>query len=312
MKIHSFIISILILFSVSLRAADPEIPSDIEKTTRTFVTRDGDDLKLDIYKLKSERNTVQPCMMFVFGGGFHTGQRDHAHYNTYFTSLVQNGICVVSIDYRLGLKGAPKVSPLKTKPLENAIRIAVDDLFAATRYMLDHADEFKIDKNVIMASGSSAGAITVLQADYTKRNHFEGAEILPADFQYAGILAYAGAIFSRKGIPDYAVEPAPTLFFHGTTDKLVAYNKMRLFGKGFSGSKSLAKKFKKEGYEYCFYSMEGMSHSMATTPMIRYSAQILAFIRDFVFDKQDWQIDINFKDNGLEPDKVSTTKDLYI
>jgi carboxylesterase type B len=43
-------------------------------------------------------------MIFVFGGGFVRGSRDHEGYLPYFKFLNDNGFDVVSIDYRLGLK----------------------------------------------------------------------------------------------------------------------------------------------------------------------------------------------------------------
>jgi len=104
-----------------------------------------------------------------------------------------------------------------------------------------------MDPDCIMISGSSAGAVTVLQADYYLNNKMHSYEILPAGFQYAGVLSFAGAIFSHQGTPDYKEKPAPTLFLHGDKDKVVFYNKLRLFRRGMFGSKPLAKRFKKNG-----------------------------------------------------------------
>ena len=54
--------------------------------------------------------------------------------------------------------------------------------------------------------------------------------------------------------------PAPNLFFHGSGDKLVHYNKNRFFRLGVFGSKSLAGRFREQGYPYAFYTMYFICH----------------------------------------------------
>lgn len=306
-----FILALVLVFLPHL-GFSKDIPSTIEKTTKVFAVKDTSNLKMDIYKLKSQSDRVQPCMIFVFGGGFISGKRDSKQYNDYFTVLAEKGITVVSIDYRLGLRGIKKApSVTNTKPMYHAVDIAVEDLFSATKYLLDNAGTLNIDAKLIMISGSSAGAITVLQSDYVKRNTLSGSEILPADFQYSGVLAFAGAIASKEGTPNYKIAPALTLFFHGDKDVLVPYGSKRLFRKGLFGSKSLAKKFKKEGYAYCFFTVEGLSHEIAESPMVIYHNQIISFIDEYIFDEKPWQMEIKLNDASLKPGPVMTIKSLY-
>lgn len=75
--------------------------------------------------------------------------------------------------------------------------------------------------------------------------------------------SFAGAIFSHEGTPDYKTAPAPTFFFHGTEDKLVAYNKIRFFNKGLFGTKSLVKRFEKMGFTYRVFRYVGYGHEIA-------------------------------------------------
>lgn len=271
-------------------------PSEIKKETRVFAVKDSQELKLDIYSADSLFTTTQPCLMFVFGGGFKEGTRDAELYHDYFNHFANLGFKVVSIDYRLGMKGQKAPGIFNNKPLQNAIAMAVADLYSATDYLLKNADELNIDTEKIIISGSSAGAMTVLQADYEKRDRKESAKVLPSDFQYAGVIAFAGSIFSKEGTPSYDIHPAPTLFFHGSADKLVPYNKTRFFKIGVFGSKPLAKRFKKQGYPYTFYTIQDIGHDVAEFPMQEFLPEIEQFIRDFVFDRKQWQIDINFKD----------------
>lgn len=90
-----------ILLPIVLFAAKPA------KDTRVYAVKDGQELKMDIYTLPSETKMEQPCLMFVFGGGFKEGSRDAAEYTDYFTYFAERGFVVVSIDYRLGMKDAP-------------------------------------------------------------------------------------------------------------------------------------------------------------------------------------------------------------
>ena len=93
-----------------------------------------------------------PGLIYFHGGGFILGTldssdrpcRDLAHLS---------GRVVVSVDYRL----AP----------EHPFPAAVDDAYAATKYVLEHAGEFGIDESQIAISGESAGgnlaAVTALK-----------------------------------------------------------------------------------------------------------------------------------------------------
>ncbi|MCD7978612.1 MAG: hypothetical protein LUG51_16280 [Tannerellaceae bacterium] len=146
-----------------------------------------------------------------------------------------------------------------------------------------------MDPDCIMISGSSAGAVTVLQADYYLNNKMHSYEILPAGFQYAGVLSFAGAIFSHQGTPDYKEKPAPTLFLHGDKDKVVFYNKLRLFRRGMFGSKPLAKRFKKREFNYLFITMKNKGHSVSGSPMHNNLDIIEWFIQNYVYEKKNWQ-----------------------
>ena len=82
--------------------------------TYLFAERDTCDLYMDVYNpAKGSKTNIdgkkKPTIVFMFGGGFIGGQRDDASYNKWFKMLTQNGYRVVSIDYRLGLKGSKKV-----------------------------------------------------------------------------------------------------------------------------------------------------------------------------------------------------------
>jgi len=279
----------------------------LQKETRVYKEVEGIQLQLDLYKTDSATILPQPCLLFVFGGGFKEGKRDAAYYLPYFQYFANKGFTVASIDYRLGMKGKEAPGLLNFKPLQQAIELAVTDLYAATNYLLKHADALHIDPSLIIISGSSAGAITVLQADYMKRNNHPVSE----DFRYAGVISFAGGIFSTEGLPSYAQPPAPTLFFHGSADKLVPYDNTRLFKLGMFGSKSLTKRFRNERYPHVFYIMEGIGHEVSEYPMREFLPEIEKFITDFVFDRKQWMLDVRFKDMLRSSEPSSTPANYY-
>ncbi|MBO9672236.1 MAG: alpha/beta hydrolase [Sphingobacteriaceae bacterium] len=268
--------------------------------TKVFSQTDSGALKLDIY-YSGKITDIKPTVLFVFGGGFVMGRRDSKLYDQYFNTLITHNYKVVSVDYRLGLKGKKFPGPFNTSNLKAAIDTATSDVFSATDYLIKNAKEIGIDTAMIILSGSSAGAITALHADYNKRNETVLSAKLPQRFQYKGVISFAGAILSYHGAPKYTLPPAPTMFFHGTADKLVPYNKVRLLNRGFFGSKYLARTFKKKGYPYYFQYVQNMGHEIAGSPMVENLPDILWFIENYIIKKKRYFMEVDFKDADKKP-----------
>ena len=236
--------------------------------TYMFEKRDDGELFLDIYKpAEGSQTTVagkeKPTIMFMFGGGFIAGTRDNPQYHKWFKMLTDNGFQVISIDYRLGLKGSNKVGVAQVNVLDKAIHWAVEDLFSATKFIIENAGKLGVDPANIVIAGSSAGAISVMQAEYELCNRTKWAAGLPEDFRYAGVMSFSGAILSREGELDYARMPVPTLMLHGTADELVNYKQIKFFNLGFFGGGKLVKRFEKLGFNYNMYHFVGYGHEIA-------------------------------------------------
>ena len=200
----------------------------------------------------------------MFGGGFIRGTRDDDSYHSWFKNMTENGYRIISIDYRLGLKGSDKVGIAQVNVLDKAIHMAVEDLFSATAFIVDNADELGVDPRNIVISGSSAGAITVMQAEYEICNQTSWTAGLPSDFRYAGVMSFSGAILSREGKVDYKkLTPAPTLMLHGTADKLVPYEQIAVFNLGFFGGGKLVERFKKFDYNFNMFHFIDYGHEIA-------------------------------------------------
>lgn len=262
---------------------------EVECQTRHYATHEGKELMMDIYTTPiDDRSTPRAAMIFIFGGGFVGGERDHEYYDIYFERLASEGILVASIDYRLGLRNLKKDMSIRDMivAMQHAVDIATEDAYAATNYIITHSAELRVDPTMIMLSGSSAGAITALQAEWQCCNDDAKAAVLPDDFRYAGVVACAGAIFSTKGKPKFRKRPAPMLLFHGSSDSNVPYNKSSIFGIGFYGSKHIAKRLKRADGAYMFCSAEYADHSIAVLPLVSGCDIIMQFIHDYVYDRR--------------------------
>ena len=238
--------------------------------TYLFAERDTCSLFMDVYEpAKGSETSIdgisRPTIIFMFGGGFVGGTRDDPDYHKWFRQMTDEGYRIISIDYRLGLKGSTKVGVAQVNVLDKAIHMAVEDLFSATSYIIDNAEQLSVDPDNIVISGSSAGAISVMQAEYEICNRTSWASVLPQDFNYAGVMSFSGAILSRKGKVKYESRPAPTLMLHGTSDELVPYRQIKVFNLGFFGGGKLVERFKKFGLDYNMYHFMGYGHEVAVS-----------------------------------------------
>lgn len=258
--------TLLTAAAVSASEAQPVITPD---GTYMFEKRDTCDLFLDIYNPASGSETTfkgleKPTIVFLFGGGFIRGTRNDEDYLPWFKAMTENGYRIVSIDYRLGLKGTDKVGVAQVNALDKAIHMGVEDLYSATRFLCDNAEQLGIDPANMVISGSSAGAIIVMQAEYEICNKTSWTSTLPEGFRYAGVMSFSGAILSREGKVDYRkLTPAPTLMLHGTADELVPYKQIAVFNLGFFGGGKLVERFEKFGYNYNMYHFLDYGHEIA-------------------------------------------------
>ncbi|MBR1512788.1 MAG: carboxylesterase family protein [Bacteroidales bacterium] len=281
--------------------------------TYQYAERDSLKLYLDFYTPETVTDSTI-CMVYVFGGGFIKGNRDGEWEKAYFKQLVDKGFMVASIDYRLGLVGAKNLGVFNTEPLEKAVYMATEDAISALAYLLEHAEELKVNKDLIVMIGSSAGAITSLQTDYAMCNGYLNSNILPADFRLAGVVSYAGAVFSHEGKVQYRHrEPAPTMMFHGMRDNLVSYKGISFMKVGFYGTDALVKRFKKYQYPYFARRFEGYGHSVAVAGPLTVD-DLLWFCHHYVYNKERIQMDgtyTNLDPTTMPPYDFYTPGDLY-
>ncbi|MEG2060806.1 MAG: alpha/beta hydrolase [Alistipes sp.] len=284
---------ILVLFA--LLAAFAVRAQSVDKQTFVYSIKGADTLRLDRYTASTPALAPRPCLLFVFGGGFVSGTRDEARYVPYFTYYAQQGYTVVSIDYRLGLKKAMADGTFSDRTFApifiNTLAMATEDLYDATSYVCAQAAAWGVDTKQIVASGSSAGAITVLMGEFGICNSSPLVQLLPEGFNYAGVISFAGAILGMGENLTWATSPAPILLFHGDADRNVPYNVVRYDGFGFFGSKYIAEQLSRRRIPHAFYSVANTDHVMATRPMDDNRYEIDAFLDKLVLGRQPLIID---------------------
>lgn len=303
-----FFLLLLSLASLSLGAQD----------TYLFAQRDTCSLYLDVYDVTSGAETSylgnpKPAVLFVFGGGFVSGERSSDFYQEWFKTLNDNGYAVVTIDYRLGMKGY-KVGKGISGLLKAADRfklsqdIAVEDVFSAVDFLWRNREEVGIDPDNLVIAGSSAGAITALAAEYAIVNG--EAKGLPKGFNFKGVMSFAGGIMSDSGAPKFKAEPCPILFLHGTADGAVAYNKLGALGKGIWGSNYLVKQLDKMGADYCIYRFTDRTHDVAAYMQACWSLE-KDFLEKNVTQGAHRVVDAVVDDASLPSWGNITTDDIY-
>ena len=273
--------------------------------TFLFAEKDSCQLYMDVYypadgSVTTVDSVRKPTVIYVFGGGFKEGSRDSRSARKWFKLLADEGFTIVAIDYRLGLKDVKKMGLAQAGLLYNAIKIAVEDLFSATGYLVEHSDELGIDPTRIVVSGSSAGAITSLQAEWEICNGTDRAASLPSGFNYAGVMSFSGAVLSFRGKPAYRkMAPCPQVMFHGTVDKMVPYDKIKVLWACFGGTSTLAKRLKKDDANYQVWRFEGNAHEVCTSMMHNLDRE-LEFLSRNVLSGERYLIDATVVDSTLD------------
>ncbi|KAF3352144.1 hypothetical protein VDGD_03894 [Verticillium dahliae] len=122
------------------------VAEDVEITSNEIPTYDGAGIK--VYKVSSDKTASasgpQPAVLYFHGGGMICGCTNIlkpliAHY------VSHSGVTFYSVDYRL----AP----------EHPAPTAIEDAYAALKFLVDHAAEDNIDATRICLMGDSAGGL---------------------------------------------------------------------------------------------------------------------------------------------------------
>jgi acetyl esterase/lipase len=143
-------------------------------------TFDGsqDSLFMNIYKPKNDFNEDRPLIIWCFGGGFFTGQKED--FNAICNDMASRGYVAVTIDYRLGYVRPNSLGypfAYDEKELLRAGYRAMQDAKGAIRFLKDRKSTDSIDIDNVFIGGASAGAITALAATFVDREGEVSADI---------------------------------------------------------------------------------------------------------------------------------------
>ena len=308
MKILGKILIAAILAGVAAWQLPAQEKSLVPDATCAYIVRGTDTLLLDIYRPAPGAPTVwkdkvKPAILNVTGGGFGGGSRDSHYFIPWFRELLEAGYPIVSIDYRLYMKGRRAVGDQLGEYLKTAIEMATEDLFLATKWLLENGEPYGIDARNLVLVGGSAGAVTILQAEYELCNRTPIASVLPEDFDYVGVMAFAGFLFPDEGKPVFARRPCPILLMHGTDDMVVPYGKYLKYKMNSYGTKELSKIFSKNGYPHWTFRYESLRHEVAGGMLVTVPFQD-AFIKDCMEGRNssmDNVVDWPLKPSGTNP-----------
>lgn len=291
---------LLLLLPGAMQAQSNSLP---KCETYTFVERDSA-LRLDVYRPEQPRED-KAVVMTVFGGGFFSGARDNREMKEWADALLDRGFTVISIDYRLGFKDSAMVaSHSKLLQLTDLFRfcidIATEDCAAAVAWVCSNAQMLDIDPSKLILTGSSAGAITVLQLDYSRANSLEQASALPAGWKPAAVIPYSGGIMCHKRELKWADDPAPTMLMHGKKDKIVTY---KSFGLPFSlkmfGGKKVDKAMNRQEIPHWFISFDDIGHEVAI--WLPGSIDMFCTFVNLTLEGRITTLDADMTDSNLKP-----------
>ena len=181
-------------------------PANLEVKTMQFTAADlSTTLQMDIYSKPPEESEThfieRPLFVFLHGGGFYAGSRNHPLNVKFCEQLAGHGIDVASIDYRLLQKDQGFHCGISNAAKRAAIEAAAEDLTQALSVLRPYYP------SNIFIGGSSAGAHAALFAAYHLKS-----------FDAAGVISMCGAMEPLANVSE-----TPLLAFHGTCDALVPY-----------------------------------------------------------------------------------------
>lgn len=143
-----------------VRDAGLTTPDDIVRFDDIRYADDDSCQLLDVYRPREQDGEILPVIVSVHGGGWVYGDKER--YQWYCMSLAQRGFAVVNFTYRL----AP----------EHQFPSSMVDTNSVFSWVLDHADEYGMDKEHVFAVGDSAGAhmlsmycVACTDADYAAK-----------------------------------------------------------------------------------------------------------------------------------------------
>jgi acetyl esterase/lipase len=198
------------------------------------------DLVMDIYYPKDRADGKKhPMVMLIHGGTFLNGKKEDMA--KLCKQMADSGFVAVTIDYRLGWNVKSAIGGCKTLDANSLVLAnyrAMQDAHAAMRFLAANAAKYQIDTKWLFIGGGSAGAIMALNVAYANPKSTDehvayamstlggidtAGNTYTTKFKLKGICDLWGALSDSTLITKRTA--LPTIFFHGTADGTVPYDK---------------------------------------------------------------------------------------
>ncbi len=241
MKIVSLVTLICcfsLIFEVNGQRAYPPLIDGAKEITYKNV----DGIKLNLWVFKPENHKLTdnaPAIVFFFGGGFTHGSP--AQFVKHCEYLSARGMVAIVADYRV------------TSRHDIAWKDCVSDAKSAIRWVRENASELGVDGNRIAAGGGSSGGCLATACatlpKFDEENENKSISSIPSALvlfnpAMLGPIDDSETEKNKEREKKYGTKPVnmrpyhnvvgdlpPTIIFHGTDDKGVAFTDVELFTK---------------------------------------------------------------------------------
>lgn len=297
MRIIKFLfICVFYISLLSTNAQENELDSlltNCHRKTIDYQSIYGDSLQMDWYRHNNFKNdSLQPLIIMMHGGSFMYGSKQSDYCLKFANDWTAKGFQVVSIQYRLTLKGKSFHCDLPKEDKIKTFQEATYDLWAATLKIIELKNVQSINTKMIILAGVSAGAEAVLNAAFMPHRLYSNSYILPKNFKYAGVISYAGAMANLNWINNKSA--IPTALFHGSCDAYVPHRTAphhycHINTPGaliLHGSVAIAEKLDDLNTSYYLYLECQSGHSVCKTPIWNQFQDTYDFINEAILKNQ--------------------------
>lgn len=269
----------------------------IEKSTYTYFNKPDEELKMDLFDPIENRKSDRPVILYVHGGGFASGERDHPVHEDFLRHFAHKGYVTATMSYTLQRKGKSFGCDVDAGTKINTFLNTAQDVNRAVAFLVRNQEQLSINPAKIIIVGSSAGAEAVLHAAYWDSTKSDSiGTILPDSFKYGGVISMAGAISNINHITNG--NTIPTQLFHGTDDQLVPYgiashHYCQTGSPGFLilfGAQAIMKRLQDNDSGYYLITGIRGKHEWASMPLSEFRDEISDFIYQDVFLNKQRQI----------------------
>ena len=103
--LFAFIFSTDCFYSFGQHRFTSEIFDEVKRETLTYFEKEDEILKLDIFYPKEDTVGDRSLLLYVHGGGFAGGERDHPNHIRFCENMAKRGFVAVTLSYTLEMKG---------------------------------------------------------------------------------------------------------------------------------------------------------------------------------------------------------------